>query len=207
MKLIIKNARLSFNDLFEPKVLEGKSKFSATLLCSADTKIQYTDSKGEKRLVPHDQVNGLVDHILKEKFGKIPPKTKNWAYNKADGSTTREEYIDKDGNYYAGVDKDTWFFTASKLEGKCKNGKMTVLDQRREPIEASSGLLHSGCYVNAVIDIYAYDADKAGKGVSASLEGVQLLRKGEALGFTPVDATNDFEDEEIEAEDDADSMM
>jgi len=41
MKVIVKNARLSFNDLFEAKSFEGsKPSFGATLICSDDTTIQ-----------------------------------------------------------------------------------------------------------------------------------------------------------------------
>jgi hypothetical protein len=34
--------------------------------------------------------------------------------------------------------------------------------------------------------------------VTASLEGVQLKAKGEPLGMAPIDATSEFEEEEIE---------
>lgn len=202
MKVIIKNARLSFNDLFEPKSINGgKPKFTGTFICSDDTKIKFANKEGKQVIVGHEKMQDVCDHVLKEKFGKVPAKASNWAYNKADGSTTRDEYTNDDGDYWAGFDEDTFYISAGKEAAKCKGGEMTVLDQRREPIEANSGLLFSGCYVNVVIDVYAYDGD-SGKGVTASLEGVQLLRKGEALGITQIDAADDFDEEEIDAEDD-----
>lgn len=208
MKVIVKNARLSFNDLFKAKGINGGDpKFSATLICSDETKLKYKDGQSETRIVSHDTMQKICDHVLKEKFGKVPAKSKNWAYNKADGSTTREEYTNDDGDFWAGFDGETWYISASKNEDRCKGGKMVVLDQRREPIEANSGLLFSGCYVNCVIDIYAFDNEKSGKGVTASLEGIQLLRKGEALGITQIDAAEEFDEEEIPDEGEADDLM
>lgn len=202
MKVILRNARLSFNDIFEPKSINGgKPKFTGTFICSDDTKVKFANKDGKQVLVAHEKFEDVCNHVLKEKFGKVPAKAQNWAYNKADGSTTRDEYTNDDGDYWAGFDADTFYISAGKPADKCKNGQLTVLDQRREAIEANSGLLFSGCYVNVVLDVYAYDGD-SGKGVTASLEGIQLLKRGDALGMTQIDAADDFEEEEIEAEED-----
>tara|TARA_R110000772_G_scaffold268565_3_gene396243 strand:+ start:2045 stop:2671 length:627 start_codon:yes stop_codon:yes gene_type:complete len=208
MKIIVKNARLSFNDLFTSKSINGGApKFTATLICSGETKLKLANKEGVQVVVPHSKLQEVCEKVLKEKFGKLPAKADNWAYNKADGTTTRDEYINDDGDYWAGFDAETFYISAGKAEAKCKNGKMTILDQRREAIEENSGLLFSGCYVNAVLDVYAYDGD-SGKGVTASLEGVQLLRKGEPLGFAKINAESEFDEEEIDADDDdAASMM
>jgi hypothetical protein len=216
MKVIVKNARLSFNDLFKAKATQdGAPKYSATLICldgsdkdGNKTTISYTNSDGKKMSVPFAKMDDLCNHVLKEKFGKVPAKAANWAFNKADGSTHREEYVNDDGEFWAGFDAETYYISAGKKEESCKGGKMTVLDQQKQPIEANSGLIFSGCYVNAVIDIYAYDSDKGGKGVTASLEGIQLKKKGEALGITQIDAEDEFDEEEIEEiENEADDLM
>ena len=198
MKVIVRNARMSFNDIFEPNtaIKGGKPKFSITAICSDDTTVKYDNSKGETITKSHDALANICQHVAKEKWGKVPPKLANWAYNKADGSTTRDEYVNDDGDFWAGFDENTWYVSAGKLEKLAKNGKMTVLDQHRKPIAANSGLLFSGCYINLIIDVYAYD-NETGKGVTASLEGVQLLRKGEPLGISNIDAENEFDDEEM----------
>ncbi len=201
MKVIVKNALLGFNDLFNAKCI-GESevpKFSATLICTPETTIQYTKADGEKVTVPYEKMQMVCDHVLKEKFGKVPVKHKNWAYNAADGSTTRDQYTDKDGEYWAGIDKDSWFISANKPQDQCTDGKLTVLDQARDPIGARENKIFSGCSVNVVIDVYAFAGKKGNPdGVTASLEGIQLKKKGEPLGFTRTDAANDFEDEEFE---------
>ena len=212
MKVIVKNARLGFNDLFKAKAQKGSDvlKFSATLIIGENTSIVYTVD-GEKKGAKPDVLNAICEKVLKEKFnGKLPAKAQNWVYNKADGSTTRDEYVNDEGDYWAGIDAETWYISANKPEEKAKNGKMTVLNQIKKPIEANEGILFSGCYVNAVIDVYAFDAtDKqGGKGVTASLEGVQLVKTGEPLGFVPTDATEDFDEEEFEEDsiDEADGL-
>ena len=205
MKIIVKNARLSFSDLFTPKSIgDGKPKFSATLICTDDTTVIYKKADGTKSSVPHEKMSALCDRVCQEKWGKVPPKLKNWAYNKADGTTTRDVYTNSDGDFWAGFSEDTWYISAGKHEERCKGGKLVVLDQHKQPIEANSGLLFSGCYVNVVIDVYAYE-NKEGRGITASLEGVQLKKTGEPLGITKIDASDDFDEEEIEEDEAADT--
>jgi hypothetical protein len=47
-------------------------------------------------------------------------------------------------------------------------------------VTQDDGIIYSGCYVNASLDIYAFD--NVSKGNSAGLRGVQFLRKGDAFG-------------------------
>ena len=218
MKVIVKNARLSFNDLFTPKAISGgKPRFSATLICldgtedgnpdKLETTLVYANPEGKKVSKPFSTMQAICDHVAKEKWGKIPPKLKGYAFNKADGSTFRDEYVNDDGEFWAGFDADTFYISAAKQEERCVGGVMTVLDQHKQPLAANSGLIFSGCFVNVVIYIYAYD-NKEGKGVTASLEGVQLKAKGEALGITQIDAAGEFDEEEIdESSDEASDLM
>lgn len=202
------NVRLGFNDLFKAKSISGSAtKFSATFILGSDSECKYKINGDEKRKSlsinedgdsPDSIIHKIIAKVAKEKFGELSPgaakKVKIWVLNKADGSTTRDEYVNDEGEYYGGFDENTWYISAAKREDKAPGGKMVVLDQGRNPIGANR--INSGDYVNAIIDIYATDND--GNAVCASLEGVQLLRKGENLGFAPVDAANEFEDEEYE---------
>lgn len=198
MKIKIRNARMSFNDLFTAKAQAGgQPKFSITAICGDDTTITYTNGKGESVTKPHSALTNIVEHVAVEKWGKAPAKMKNYAYNKADGSTTRDEYTNNDGDYWAGFDSETFYVSAGKREDMAKNGQMTVLDQHRQPIAANSGLLYSGCYINLIVDVYAYESDQGGNGVTASLEGVQLLKAGEPFGAKTIDAADEFDDEEM----------
>jgi len=191
MKVIVRNVRLGFNDLFEPKsVMDGDPKYSCTLICSDETEITVNGKK-----VAHGSMMQVIDKVLKDKLGKVPAKFKNWVYCKADGSLgAREEYTNDDGEYHAGFDADTFYMSCAKRADKAPNG-IKVMDQNKEPITAASGRLFAGCYVNVILDVYAMEG-KAGVTVQASLEGVQLLRRGESLGITPIDADAEFDIEE-----------
>jgi hypothetical protein len=58
------------------------------------------------------------------------------------------------------------------------------------------GSPYSGCYVNAVVRLWAQD-NKHGKRINASLEVVQFLRDGEAFGAAPVNADDKFTDDMV----------
>jgi hypothetical protein len=200
MKIKLKNVRLGFQDLFNAKSINGgEPKFTGTFICSDESTISYAGKDGKDVVAPHTKLNDLCQHVYTEKFGKVPAKAENWFYNKADGSTHRGPHTNDDGDYWAGFDKDTWYISASKKESMCLDGKMTVVDQHRKPIAANSGLMRSGVYVNVILDVYAYEG-QSGKGLTSALEGVQLLRTGEPIGMTPIDAANEFDDEEMEVD-------
>ena len=81
----------------------------------------------------------------------------------------------RDGNTKDGEGfEDNWFISANS------ETRPTVFDRNRAPVTADDGIVYSGCYVNASIDIYAFN--NVAKGNSAGLRGVQFLRKGDAFG-------------------------
>lgn len=86
-------------------------------------------------------------------------------------------------------------------------GKMTVsarstrrpqvVDRDLTPLAIDDMKPYSGCYVNMVVDVYAYAND--GGGISASLEVIQFVKDGEALGGgAPVKAADYLESLEDE---------
>lgn len=65
--------------------------------------------------------------------------------------------------------------------------KPTIVDVDRSPLSESSGKPYSGCFVNAVVRIWAQKG-QYGKRVNAQLMGVQFARDGEAFaGGAPAD--------------------
>jgi len=61
--------------------------------------------------------------------------------------------------------------------------KPWVYGKDKMPIAQGSEEIYSGCYGMASINIYYYD-NQFGKGISASLNGIQKLRDGERLDST-----------------------
>jgi len=215
VKVQLRNVRLGFHDLWKAKVLNGgKPKFSASLISSEDSEIRFENAKGEKKTYPllggpDSIINRIIMKVIKEKWPTISEKglreMEIWCWNKADGSTTRNEQSNDDGEYYAGFGPETWYATAAKIESKAPGG-VAVMTAKKVPITEASGKLFSGCYVNAILDIYANETE-TGKTISASLEGIQLKKRGEPLGFTAIDANDEFDEEESEDEDEDDDVI
>lgn len=68
----------------------------------------------------------------------------------------------------------------------------TVVDGNRAPLTAADGKPYSGCWVNAIIEVWAQD-NANGKRINASLLGVQFVRDGERLAGGSTATADDFE--------------
>lgn len=214
MKVQLRGVMLGFQDIWKPKAVgDGKEKYSATFIALEDSVLRVKGSSGVKDfpLLDMDKepkkriMNILIGKVINEKWPGMKPgvrsKIKVWCWNKADGSTTREEYTNKEGEYHKGFDADTWYASAAKYPDRAPNG-IQVLDQKRKPIDEASGKMFSGCIVNALLDIYPMER-KDGNTINASLEGIQLVRRGEPLGFTETNAASEFDDEEMDESEEA----
>ena len=77
--------------------------------------------------------------------------------------------------------------------------RVQVVDRELNPIDPSE--IYSGCIVNVSVTLYAYNTGVS-KGIAAALNGIQLVKKGERIGWGPrID--NDFQvlpDEDEESE-------
>lgn len=69
----------------------------------------------------------------------------------------------------------------------------SVFDKDKTKLDETTGKPYAGCYVNALVDIYAQD-NKYGKRINASLKGVQFLRDGYAFAGTTPASADDFDD-------------
>lgn len=220
MKVIIKNARQAYMTFFEPKVPKSSgapkpAQYSGTFIVDEQTTITVPEMniKGAK----HSELKKVSEVARKNKNGKVTAKDKIWEYNKADGSTTRDEYVDDHGDFHDGFDAETWFVSAKKLpkdiaKSKCgqfQAGELYVVNQAKTRINAQDGLIKPGDRVNLIIDVFGFSGDEA-KGSTASLEAVQLLRSDQALslggGARASSGTDDFDEEEIEEDEAADLM-
>lgn len=178
MKILLKNVRLAFNDLYEPTQIngQGKAKYRATLLV-------------EKNSPSHKEIEAAIKKVATEKWGAKAEsvlasiRNNNMRFNVQDGDLS--DYDGFAGNVAVKASSET---------------KPTVIDRARNSVQKDSGTIYSGCFVNAMVDFFAYD--NQGKGISASLGGIQFLRDGDAFaGGRPADI-NEFED--LSADDFAD---
>ena len=176
MKLTLKNARLAFADLFVPKAFQADDppKFKATFL-----------------IPKNDPQIKVIEAAMLE------VATAKWAAKGAlvlkgiRGNPNKFCFQDGDNKTYDG-------FEGMMALGASNKTRPTVIDRDKSPLSEADGRPYSGCYVNAIIDIFAYD--NSGNGIAASLSGVQFLRDGEAFSGGRPASADEFEDLGVEDE-------
>jgi hypothetical protein len=190
---------MSFASIRKPYVPKtGDAKFSFNGICSDESKIEITKDDKSKVLLPHTDFQKVIDKVCRDKWGKTPANLVLYAYNRADKEVgARGAKVNEDGDYYDGYTADTMFFAAATKVVDAPEG-ILIIDQKREPLPASKGHPVNGDYVNAVINVFAFEYEGK-KGLSASLEGIQYLRKGEPFGAPKADKS--AFDDELEDED------
>lgn len=177
MKVKMNNVRLAFPQLFEAKTVngEGKPAFSASFLLAPN----------------HAAVKDLkaaIEKVGADKWGAKWPAIKK-AMEAADktclhnGDTKAE---------YAGYEDNLFVSARNQV-------RPTVLDADKSPLTAQDGKVYAGCYVNAVIELWAQD-NNYGKRINASLMGVQFYDDGDAFAGGGVADADDFDDLGVEEE-------
>lgn len=168
MKITLKNVRLSFPALFNKAKFDGQeTKFEATFLLD---KIEHADSIAQIK----EAISAKVKTDLKgAKLG-------------ADKLCLRDgDEAEYDG--YAGC-----------MSIKASNAlRPMVLDRDRTPLAEQDNKVYSGCYVNAIIELWAQN-NNYGKRINAKLLGVQFYADGEALGSKSKISVDEFEAFEVE---------
>lgn len=165
MELKLKNVRLSFPDLFEPRAFKPgmEARYKATFLVA----------KGSDQA---KAIDAAIAAVAKEKW----PKTWEKVLASIKGNANKFCWQDGDTKTYDGYEGMMALSAGNKA-------RPSVFDRDKTALTKDDGKPYAGCYVNAVIDIFAYD--NTGNGISASLGGVQFVRDGEAFsGGRPASA-------------------
>lgn len=180
VKLMLSGVRCSFLVLGEPEQYQGAGPFrwSATALIPYDSP-QVEAVRAALKTVAREKWEKKGDSIYENCIAD--PK----ACCMIDGK--RKDY---DG--YAGH----WALTAHRHKDK---GRPLVFDRDKSPIykpndelyEGKAGRLYSGMFVNMQVEFWAQD-NKNGKGLRATLMGIQAVRDGDAFGGGTVPQADDF---------------
>lgn len=150
----LNNARLSFPELFKPVV----SKFNPNAEPKYEATFLLQIGNDAEQI---DKLRAVVAGLVAKKW---PNGAKNVKFCIGRGD-------DKEYDGYAGT-------VTVKASSK---KRPTVVNRDRSPITEADGIIYAGCYVNAVIDLYAMD-DNGIKGVFAWLTAVQFSQDGQAFG-------------------------
>lgn len=163
-KVILNKVRISFMDaLFVPKAFEagGPLRFGATFIIEPG-------SKNAKAL------SEAMDEVAQAKWPKVWEKTLEELKRKEKTAYGERDKLSSAGEPYQGFEGN-YFVTAYNKT------RPTVINKDKSPLVASDGKPYGGCFVNAIIDIYAQDGEY-GKRINASLAGVQFHSDGDAFG-------------------------
>lgn len=181
MKVRLDQVRIAFPAVFEPESFnDGDPAYSASFLFPPDH-------------VAVGLLNEAIDKVGAEKWGAKWPVVKKEL-------TAKDKTCLHDG----ATKGDLAGFAGNLFVAARNKSRPTVVDRDRTPLTQSDGRIYGGCWVNALIEVWAQD-NAYGKRVNAALRGVQFARDGDAFGGggAPVSA-NDFDDISADAEDFAD---
>jgi hypothetical protein len=180
MKIRLQNVRLAFPALFQPQTVasgEGDPAYSATFILPPD----------------HAQIREIkaaIKELAKQK----------WAA-KADQTLGLLEKQDKTALHDGDLKSNYDGFAGQLYISARTKTRPTVVDRNRSPLTAADGRPYGGCYVNAVVELWAQD-NQYGKRINASLGGVQFAKDGESFGGGGnVVEADDFDDLSVNADD------
>jgi len=177
--IMIKNARLSFPDIWTAKAFnEGQApKFSCNLLL---------DKENDKAQIASFK-KAIKEAALAGFNNKIPDNLKICMNDGKEKS-------------YDGYENAMYISCASRLRPQ-------VIDRDRTTLVEEDGRPYAGCYVNAAISFWIQD-NKWGNRVAANLNALQFVKDGETFGAggikteTVFDDISSEQDADVEAEDD-----
>ena len=162
-KIKLNNVRLSFPSLFRKAVFNGEeTKFEATFLLDKDT-------QADKIAEIDNAVQAMIAENLK-------------------GAKLKADKIClKDGD---DIEYDGY---ANHMSIKASNNKRPkVLDRDKSQLTEDDNRIYAGCYVNAVIELWAQN-NQWGKRINANLLGVQFFKDGEPFSDGATASDDDFD--------------
>ena len=162
-KIVLKNVRLSFPSLFKKASFDGQEgKFEATFLLNKET---------------HAETIKEIQDAIKTKIAEDLKGAKLGA----------DKICLKDGDE---IDYDGY---AGHCSIKGSNSKRPlVIDRDKTPLTEDDNKLYAGCYVNAIIELWAQN-NSYGKRINANLLGVQFFADGEPFGDGVKASVDDFD--------------
>jgi hypothetical protein len=179
----LRNVRLSYPFLFEPKGFgndpTSKKAYSAAFIL--DKKRNAAEIVALQK---------AIEHVKRDKWK---------------GKAVAAKPCLRDGSEKNGTDgySDDVMFVSARTYKAVGSGQYDrkVVDAGLRPLTKDSGKPYAGCYVTAIIRLWAQD-NQYGKRVNASLGHVQFIKDGEPFGEKMAAAEDVFEEvpETVDAE-------
>lgn len=174
MKLHLNNVRVSFaNGLYKASAFEAgqQEKYGADFILQPDSVVLRVNPDGSKtKTTLKDAELAVAAEAWKANGAKVLASLEGSKKSVRDGNkrtnNSGEVYEGYEGNLYVTAKTAT---------------RPLLVDANRAPVTEEDGTIYSGCYVNAIVELYA-NTKPATKGVFAQLKGVQFVRDGDAFG-------------------------
>ncbi len=186
MKIMITNARVAFaHGLFKPSAIEEgqQPKFGADFIIEDDSVVY--EIKADKTKVKTTMPAAMLAVANDAWKGKGAAMLEDLEHSKK-CHRKGDRRVNKAGDIYDGFE-GKMYVTAKAV------ARPGVYDRARQPVTADDGVVYSGCYVNAIFDLYA-NTDPKRKGVFAGLTGVQFVKDGDSFGGGAPARADDFDD-------------
>lgn len=173
MKVKLINVRLAFANVFEAKAHAGGGEptFSAAFPIEPGSANAQTIAEA---------VGAVAVEKWKDKAKAIIDELKS-----KDRMCYRTYGLSKDGTVYQGFE-DMYSLSASNKV------RPRLFNKDKSPIVREDGILYSGCFVNAIVDIWAQQND-FGRRINATLAGLQFVADGDRFGGGTVASEDDFD--------------
>ena len=177
--------RLSFPKIWkkEKSAEEGKPKYSLNIIMDPNT------PSGEKSIETCErELNALAKRTWQDKGPKVLKALDRKRIPLLDG----DECTNSEGDVYQGYEGMKIFKCANPREFKRLDRDKSILT---EETADELNRLYGGCYVDAVVNIYAItDKARGGNGIFASIEVLRHRKDGEPFGAAPVDEDDYLDD-------------
>lgn len=179
MQIRLKNVRISFPALAEPEAFgDGEPAYQAKFIIQP---------KSEHAKAIKEAIAAAAKEQWKD---KAPDVLKLLAEDNKIAYVEKPYRNKKSGETYAG------FENAHYLSARNSKSRPTVYNKanvKLEEVRDIKSLIYSGCYVHALVDIWAQD-NKWGRRINCTLQGVMFANDGENFGGSSVANDSAFAD-------------
>lgn len=179
--IVLQMVRLSFPKLWkaEASTPESKPKFGASFL------IDPTTAEGKANL---KRLNALIEQVKKDTWAEKADKIYNAIEDKRKLLRDGDNATNSEGDVYDGYE-GMMYVSASNQK------RPQILNRDKSTLAEEDGVIYGGCYVDAVISVYAVTKkEQGGNGMFATVEVVRFRKDGEAFGAGPIDADDYLDD-------------
>jgi len=196
-KITVLGARASFLSVFEPnkqtddETGKVRENWKGNLLVQKDD-LDTTMAKYNGAKMPLAKAMAAAKKdVLTKKYGA---DEKSWPKYKPEKKFWRDGDLENWDGY-----EGCWYISANAQLAD----RPLVLTNRKDadgkwiPAEPGGAAApYAGCWVNATIVVWCQD-NEHGKRLNCQLKALQFLKDGEAFGAAPVDAQEEFDDDDV----------